>query len=234
MPTYSTDDDLYRVIPNANDFIPASMVVTTYLETQRSWAYDWINQQLEGNTLVPTTEDLSEVEAFLTAYRLLRQNFSSKDMDASRDFYLQYKRDAVEALQTHVFPATASIPEKIHSFASYTGAATMTVTAFDLATTDSNWVVKCFRAGAGTSLWEIYSSRHQRSWQYDLASDDQFPNQAYREGAGAGNLFREIAITITPDESAPFVLGDTWVFRTYSRWRMKQVRGFGSIPIIRG
>jgi hypothetical protein len=230
MAAYSEQIDLLQVLPNATGYVPSGLDPDDYFDSQREWAAQVIDDRICSITAVPSSEDLSEIEANLVAHRLLRQNFASKDMEGSRDFINQYKKDALDALEGHRFPATASTPEKLQDFA---GNGSLAVTVYDQWTYTTDWVVKCSEAGTSTAKFEVWNEVKGVLGYYDLAEDAQFPDADAVNASTPSGLLKEIKLVITAGVTA-FSVGDSWSFRTYARRRLKTPRGLGSIPIRRG
>jgi len=231
---YSTDSDLLSVLPGASGYISSTLTATTEFARHRSFANAEIENQIKGRTVVPAStgnalvaSGLAEIEAYYTAYRLLRQNFSSKDMDGSREFINSYKKDGDALLKDMYFPACADTPTKLQSF---TGNGGIAVTCYDQFTYTADWVVKC--TSASGPQFEIWNNQRGTMGYYDLSDDTSFPDTDHQEGSSGKSLFKEIRIVITGG-STGYALGDTFAFRTYGRMRLNQQRGFSSIEIRR-
>lgn len=227
---YSTQSDLLYVIPDASSYVPSELDADAYFSQQRSWAASFIDNKIKNITATPSSEDLAEIEAYLVAYRLLRQNFASRDMDGSRQFYQTYMDDAASMLSYYVFPATYSTPEQM---ADFDGSGTISLTVYDQWTYTSDWVVKCISGGSTTAEFEIWNETRGVLGYYNIGNDDHFPTEEQIDTYSSQSRTKEIKIVITGNVGAPFTIGDAWQFRTYARRRLKTPRGMGTIPILR-
>lgn len=232
---YSDDAALLSTLPQASSYIASYLTASTEFSRHRQWASNYIDNLIKGRVSVPVStgtdallaSGLSEVEAYLTAYRLIRQNFSDRFDDVSRDFYMQYKKDADEMLNRMYFPASYDTPTQLHTF---TGNGTITVSVYDQFTYTADWIIKC--VNTDNPSFSVWNNRRGVIGYYDLSADAEFPAEDVQQGASEQGLPKEINIVLATGATA-FALGDTWAFRTYGRYRIGRKRGFGSIRIER-
>ena len=237
---YSDDADLSGVMPLAQQYAVADPDddPTTVYTQHRSWATAYIDNKLRGRTAVPVTagdstvdDTLAEAEALLIAQRLMKANFTQfGENTVSEQTFIQMKRDADKLLESVYFPASASTPAKLTSFA---GNGTIAVTIRDQFAYTGDWVVKCTNPGTSGAVFRIWSNRGQvseRYWDYDLSTDSQWPSNLDFDNTSPEDMIKNVTITITAGATA-FAQGDTWVFRTYTSYRPNRKGRLGWIPI---
>lgn len=230
MATYSNPSDLIEIIPDASGTLfPASSYDTDYAALAAG-AYQEINSYIGDHTATPTSEDMSEIEAMLVAHRRMTAVYATNEQDGSNSFRQSFKSRAYELLDDHIFPASASTPVQMDGF---TGDGTIAVSVVDGWTADAKWHVRCSQGGS-SPVFQIWWSRDPNGiYYYDVNSHVQFPQDSTRNTGDPWCLASQIVITITPGDTA-FAVGDTWVFRTYSKWKKNHKKGIRMLDATRG
>ena len=165
----------------------------------------------------------------MIAFRAVSARYQAIDQEASDDFRKDFKNRAYALLDNWVFPASASTPVQSPVFV---GGGSITVTVFDDWTRDSRWMVRCIAAGGAGAVFEVYRSRDEVNFTYDLGSMTQFPDDSTVDSGSPTGLVTEIRITVTASGDN-FAVGDFWTFRTFSKWRRDTVQGPTSTSYVR-
>jgi len=219
MANYSTTADLLELIPDATGIhLFDSDTFTADYDALASGAYDEINSFIGQGTATPSSQDLAEVEAMLVAHRRVTAVYGSVDQEGSEPFRQNWKKRAYELLSNWIFPACASTPVQNPEF---TGDGTISVSVFDHWTADGNWMVRCSTAGTTGAVFQVWCSRWPSRYMTYTLTDTTFPGDSYINTGDPLGLALQLRITITPGSTA-FAVGDTWTFRTYSRWKKGQ------------
>ncbi len=218
---YSNDSDLLLVLPNASGYITDDEGQDADFSGHRTWATNLIDSRLRGRTAVPVgTGDsivnsmLSNVEANLTAYSLVKANFTKFDTEGADEAFKQFKKEGTDALDNLYFPASFSTPAQATGFI---GNGTIAVTVRDDYAYTSNVIVRCTTGGT-SPIFGVTDLRTGQAWSYEVANDNQWPSEEHIQTATAKSLVKHATIVIT-DGATPFTQGDTWLFRIYTNYK---------------
>jgi len=233
MSTYSVYTDLDSIVPGASTgWLFASADVATEYPKLAEPAYNEINGFLAYGTATPVTDtdllpSLREIECLLVAHRRASALYATRDQEASEGFRSDFRARAMGVLNTLVFPASVSVPEKTP--ASFdAGDRELAVSVFDGFTAPGRWLLVCTNPGAAAdaqlSLWSSRADSYVATWK--LSDGLSWPVDVDPLADPRG-LYRQLRLTITG--SADFAEGDAWSFRTYGRWKRKLKRGIRMI-----
>jgi len=231
---YSVDADLTLVAPMASSWAVASVGgdPTTTWEQHRQGAYAEINSKLRKNVAVPYTGDttvasgLAEVEAKLTAARLVKANLSQfSNIEAGIETASKYEKDAYALLDDMYFPASVSTPA---SGTAFTGNGTVSVTVSDSWGYRGSFIVQY----VDNDVFRISDNRKRNNgpWDYDISEDNQWPSDSDLETYT--EEYKALSMTITTGSTA-FDKGDYWTFEVYPGYRKNDPKRIGWVPLQR-
>jgi len=237
---YSTDADLERVFPKASGTATANDSDAVYTVTYSGYRNDSnreIDNRLHGLTAVPVdtsssttvSGSLAEVEALLTAGRMLRANARYNANQTVLEQAKLYEEEANEVLEGMYFPASASTPVQAPQFQG-TGTS-ISVTVADDFTYKGTWSLRCITAGgSSTAAFELAVLDRHRSygpWIVELSDGTAWPTQDDMEQATKFSSVKDVSLVVSGEA---FEVGDTWTWISYPRTRLKRKQSVGFLP----
>jgi len=190
-----------------------------------------VNSRLRGKVAVPYSGDsivasgLAEVEARLTASRLIKANISKfqNNIDTTMEVADRYVKDAYKLLDDIYFPASASAATTGTSFV---GNGTVSVSVDNSFAYRTTLTIRCL----GDNIFQIEDDRERTGgpYNYDISNDNQWPSDQDIDALKPD--YKALSITIATGVTA-FSEGDYWTMEVYPAYKKTMRKGLGWLPI---